>query len=219
MNELVKALKNFIVRDIIYIIGGASVIITFLYLFGKIDTIRKETPTVIYLFIAGISYVIGYCIQELFSFLHIVTTASYFKPCAVQKWLYHCLTLSKWKEIALNENQLDEAELLIQEKACTDTKADRERIISLMMVGTTMGPCTFVSGILLVIGAIAINLNFCCRPTRVTVNTCFDLKLGITFLLASLLLIILGWIKGMQLMKNTEQLYNRLRENQLPEYG
>lgn len=62
MNELVKALKNFIVRDIIYILGGASVIISFLYLFGKIDIIRKETPTVIFLFIAGIGYVIGYSI-------------------------------------------------------------------------------------------------------------------------------------------------------------
>ncbi len=28
MNELFKALKNFIVRDIIYIIGGASVILS-----------------------------------------------------------------------------------------------------------------------------------------------------------------------------------------------
>jgi len=55
MNELVKALKNFIVRDIIYIIGGASVILSFLYLFKKIGIITKDTPAAIYLLIAGIA--------------------------------------------------------------------------------------------------------------------------------------------------------------------
>ncbi len=41
MNELVKALEKFIVRDLIYIIGGASVYLVF-YIFLMTHILRKN---------------------------------------------------------------------------------------------------------------------------------------------------------------------------------
>jgi len=68
-----------------------------------------------------------------------------------------------------------------------------------MQVGTTIGPCSIVSGVLLLIKAIVINYN----P--------FNWALSIAVISVGILLIILGWIKAMQLMKNTEDHYNYYR--------
>ena len=65
MNELIKTLKNFLVRDLIYIIGGSTVIICLSYSFGILC--KSSLPTPYYLFIVGIAYAIGYTIQEIFS--------------------------------------------------------------------------------------------------------------------------------------------------------
>jgi len=164
MDELVKALKNFIVRDIIYIIGGASVILGFLCLLKRMDIV-KGASTVSYLYVAGISWVIGYCVQELFSLLHIVTTSSYFNLPDYFRWLlgrsYERLVGEPWEVIFPDipvgplrhkrvSKRLHEADMIIREKASVDNKADRERIISLMMVGTTIGLCAFLSSFLIV---------------------------------------------------------------------
>jgi len=233
MNELVKALKNFIVRDIIYIIGGASVILSFLYLFNKLDIIGKEIPTAVYLFLAGIAYVIGYCIQELFSLAHIVTTASYFEPWLILRRLYYSFLHRPWTDIFPDIpdgeqrrehifRRLDEAELKIQEKACPDNKAERERLISLMLVGTSIGPCSLVSGFLLLykayltlfktlLGNPAMFLQDSEELRHLILLLVFHFALGLVVLLIGGFLIMLGWVKALQAMKYTEALYTHVK--------
>jgi len=209
MNELVKTLKNFIVRDIIYIIGGSSVIVSFLYLFNKTDAFGKEIHTAIYLLVAGLAYMIGYCIQETASWIRIVTTASFFEPWPILTWFYCRFLHRKWEpifsDIAEGEyrrnnilERLDQAELIIKEEASEDNKAERDRIISLMHMGTTMGPCSLVSCILLLIKAI-IDINC---------SLGFNITILVSVLIIGGLMIVLAWIKALQLMKNTEDLYN-----------
>ena len=216
MDELVRTLKNFIVRDIIYIIRGASVILSFLYLFNRICFITGSDSTFVWLFAIGISYVIGYCIQEFFSLIRFVTTANYFQPWRPIKWLYRLSQHEEWEgifpDITDEQNpqqeisrKMSEADIKINEKASPDNKAFRERITSHMMIGTTIGPCGFVSGILLLIKACILNRN-CSRE--------FNIWLTICVLLISILLILFGWIKGLQFMKNTEALYNSLQKTE-----
>jgi len=271
MDELVRALKNFIVRDIIYIIGGASVILSFLYLFNRICIITDSDCTFVWLFAIGISYVIGYCLQESFSLLRFVTTANYFQPRFPLTWLYRRSQHEEWKgifpDITNGPNcqeeiykKMREADMEINEKASPDNKTFRERITYHMMIGTTIGPCAFVSGIILLIKAFILNRN-CARElnTYLTIGvvivvlvivacllldwikgfqfigpsslvfgilvftmakfynrncTCkFNIYLAICVLTISILLILFGWIKGLQLMKNTEALYNSLQRN------
>jgi hypothetical protein len=247
MNELVKALKNFIVRDIIYITGGACVMLSFLHLFYKInDVFSKDTHIAIYLLLAGIAYAIGYCIQDTASWIKIVTTANVKNPPKFIESLYKRFTgEDKWE----NAKQDNNAELIIQERSCQDVKVDRERIISLMQVGTTIGPCSIVSGLLLfckvalnllkmvqiffqnfsvldgVIIAVIIVVSFLAVFAFFRLLTLlmsfillslvfstktlgFDLSLAYAATLIGICLIILGWLKAMQLTKNTKTLQN-----------
>jgi len=251
MNELVKALKNFIVRDMVYIIGGTCVMLSFLNLFCKIDDVlSKETHIAIYLFLAGIAYATGYCVQDTASWMKIVTTANVKNPPKFIESLYKRFTgEDKWE----NANQNRSAELIIQETACQDVKVDRERIISLMQVGTTIGPCSILSALLLfckampslletvqifiqdfsvqdavvivviiVVSFLAIFVFFQLLSLVIpfillslvfsTKTLGFDLSLAYAGILIGICLIILGWIKAMEVTKNTETLSNFYKE-------
>lgn len=276
MNELVKALKNFIVRDIIYIIGGASVILSFLYLCCKIDTSKQsinitiipESANVIFYIIGiGLAYVIGYCIQEVFSLLHVVTTANYFRPRFPLRWLYRCLVGENWEDVFSDPDipdgrqhrqevskRLRKADITINEKTSQDNKTYRERLTSLMMIGTVLGPCALVSGLLLLWKALPtfsekFITSFENLPEVIFVTIAvfvivivflkvfvflippafmmlivfskklpFDMVLALGLILISVCLIVLGWIKGLQLMKNTEDFYNFSRNRCFREY-
>jgi len=205
MNELVKAIKNFIVRDIIYIIGGTSVIVSFLYLHGQLKMIiSTNTQTAVYFFVAGLSYPIGYCIQEIASITRIVTTASYFDPWPILTRVYRRFTHEPWKDPykKLGErenivNKVKEDELRIQRYASERQMAEIERTISFMQLGTTLGPCGIVSSALILIRAI-------CR------NCCFDMWLFRTTLIISVFLITMGWLKALQLIRQKHDLAESL---------
>jgi hypothetical protein len=168
MNELVKTLKNFIVRDMIYIVGGVCVIVSFLHLHGYLKkVISKDTNVAVYLFIAGLSYPVGYCIQEVASLIKIVTTGHDFEPGRVRTKLYERYTGSTWsifsdikdgdrkKRREKIVKELDKAGRIFQ---CLDAensiRTELERIISHMQIGTAIGTCAVVSGLLLLFKAV-----------------------------------------------------------------
>jgi len=88
MVESLKALKDFIFRDILYILGGVSVILSILYAYDKMDVVCKDLSIFIVLYIVGISYVLGWLIQTTFSVFHIVTTSQNYRP---KRWLIKLL--------------------------------------------------------------------------------------------------------------------------------
>ncbi len=47
MDSLIKAFEKFIVRDLIYIVGGTCVMLSFLYLLGKMNVLEKYSMTVV----------------------------------------------------------------------------------------------------------------------------------------------------------------------------
>ncbi|MFA5251717.1 MAG: hypothetical protein WC454_03925 [Phycisphaerae bacterium] len=279
MSKLVKSIRNFIVRDITYIIGGASVILSFLYVWGKIDVSKKtinitiipeSANIVFYIIVIGMAYAVGYCFQEIFTLLHIVKTADYFRPRFPLRWLYRCLVGEKWEDIFPDipkgrgrrwevTKRLRQANIMINEKASPDDKIHREWMSSFIMVCTTLGPCAMVSGLLLLWKGIPIffrnNLDIYAdlKPyigdspeiiflmvlafvtfmvlTRLSVflipfafvalvmfskKITFDIALAISVILISMALITLGWIKGLELMKNTETLYHRKLRDYIP---
>lgn len=64
MDESLKALKDFIFRDILYILGGVSVILSILYAYDKMDVVCKDLSIFIVLYIVGISYVLGFRVVD-----------------------------------------------------------------------------------------------------------------------------------------------------------
>ncbi len=149
MDELAKAFKDFIARDLIFIIGGSSVVLAFLYLF---DCFRPYDafPVPYYLIAAGIAYTVGYALQDFSCLIGFVTTARlHLKPpsCFVQCLYSRFLREEPWKNT--KGLDLDRAADWIKEKP--HQRAEYERIITLMQVGTTMGPCSLVSGVLVLL--------------------------------------------------------------------
>ena len=276
MSKLVKSIRNFIIRDIIYILGGASVILGFLYVWGKIDVSKKsininivpESANIIFYIIGiGLAYAVGYCLQEIFSLLHIVKTSDYFRPWFPLRWLYRCLAGERWQDIFPDipkgrrrrwdvTKRLRQANIIINEKASQDDKTHREWIASFIMVCTTLGPCALVSGVLLLWKSLP---TFLKNSPTITANLrayfgdslqlaflilvaliilivlvklfvfliplafvmlivfskelAFDMALALSVILISIALMTLGWIKGLELMKNTEVLYHKFQEH------
>lgn len=275
MSKMAKSIRNFIVRDMTYIIGGISVILGFLYVWGKIDVSKKtinitivpESANIIFYIIGiGLAYAVGYCLQEIFSLLHIVKTADYFRPWFPLRWLYRCLMGERWEDIFPDipkgrqrrwdvTKRLRRANITINEKASQDDKTHREWIASFIMVCTTLGPCALVSGLLLlweglptffknnpeiaanlttylgdslevafliivafIILIVLVKLSVFLIPFAFVAlivfskKFTFDMALALSVILISIALITLGWIKGLELMKNTEVLYRKLQE-------
>jgi hypothetical protein len=65
MGELPRNVREFIVRDLIYIAGGGLVIVSFLYRFDRLPD--QDTPLAFYLLGAGAAYVVGSALQDIFS--------------------------------------------------------------------------------------------------------------------------------------------------------
>jgi len=68
-----------------------------------------------------------------------------------------------------------------------------------MQVGTTIRPCGIISGVLLLMKAARTESEF-------------DIISARSVIVLSILLLLLGWIKGVQVMKYTNDLYTHLKE-------
>jgi len=95
--ELPKNIRQFIVRDLVFLTGGGSVLTSFLYCFDRLP--RKETPVAFYLLGAGVAYVIGCALQDLFSIARIVTTGPVPRPGKFLQFIYRSFTGEEWTDL------------------------------------------------------------------------------------------------------------------------
>lgn len=146
MGELPRNVREFIVRDLIYVVGGGTVLTSFLYRFDRLPD--KDTPLAFYLLGAGIAYVIGNALQDVFSILGLVTTAPVFRLGKRWKCIYQRFTNEKWRD--LDNTSPDKTRWAIRRLRREDRcyAADYERLISGVILAATMAPCTFVSSLL-----------------------------------------------------------------------
>jgi len=143
MNELISALRRFIMRDLTYLIGGGSLVASVLYTLDRLP--KPGADLTLYLLIAGISYVVGYALQDSFGLLHIVPTTA---PRALNPYcqsLYRCYVREAWTDIPVGMSFQRAEERLSDERQM----AWLERITSLQQVGTTVGPCWLTSSVFL----------------------------------------------------------------------
>ncbi len=194
MDELVRSLRRFIARDVIFIVGGSAVILSFCYAFDRLWILDMPRP--LYLVAAGFAYVLGYVVQDLFGLLRLVTTAHVFNPPGWVRRIYRLHTGREWVEIAPFDG---EGALLAIERAAAKgevpeaTSNRLERLVALRQVGTTLGPCCLLSCGFLLFRAFKFQ-----DP--------FDIGLGVAVLVLGAALVVLGWLKGAQQMELTHRL-------------
>jgi hypothetical protein len=197
MENLVKALGRLATRDIPHIIGGASVILSFLYLFANLSIpIDLSTPEV--LLFVGIAYVVGYTIQDTLGLTPIINSSIVVRPGAFLKWLYKKWARTEW-EVAKNFDIYREYVQMYIHLNFEQTTAI-ERIIFLKTIGNSTGSNWLVASLLLGIKG----LN---TPTT------FNISLAVSAFIISVILILLGWLQGLQAIKALFELHKASSSN------
>jgi len=194
MDEFVKAFRHFITRDVIYVIGGSCIVVSFLYAFDRFHT--ADMPIAIQLFVAGVSYVLGYAAQEAFGLLRVTSTEHQPNPPSLVLWLFRRFTHKTWTPIDAATYESASATVAQRTSDIGDEALSRlDRIIVLKQVGTTMGACGAVSSV--VVGMRALRSG-----------DAFDVALSIGILAATVVLIAIAWVKRLDLSRVTVRLAN-----------
>jgi hypothetical protein len=177
MDELLRSLKHFITRDVVYLVGGGTMMLAFSYGFS-LDW-KAELPVALYLLLAGIAYVLGYAAQDIAGTIRLARTIPPKKLFFPMTIIYRLFFGSKWKDITSPTDLHDIAFRLPDEQ----DRIRHERIVTLKQVGTTMGPSCLISSCFLHIRATA---------TRSQIDTTlFWLSISLGFLF-----IVLAWLKA-----------------------
>jgi hypothetical protein len=185
ISDLPKSIRDFLARDLAYVVGGGTVLTSFFYSFNRLPT--GEIPVAFTLLGIGLSYVIGYAIQDLFSISRIVTTAQVPNPNRFLKWAYKRFENRPWKD--LPECSFDDAGHAIQSFLNNDlSRSLYERTISFLILGATNGPCMFVASLFVFV-------RWCLNPNF------FDFVLIVLSLLLGCGLVILCWLKAMEMTR------------------
>lgn len=195
MDALIKALKDFIFRDIFYVIGGVSVIFSILYAFGKMDVIGEKPSTLIVLYIAGIGYVLGWIIQTSFSVFRFITTSQSYRP--IKYSLIRLLYRGFMHESLPKVDPFDQDEYSdkINEKAKPRSIAESDRITNHLQICTTIGPCAFVTGFILLV----FRIDFVMHRFSAVGTTCLPKGFDICIILIGLILMLLARVMILRL--------------------
>jgi len=192
-------------RDVMYILGGASVILSAAYLS---ETACNTSFLFKGLFLRGfplflgigLSYVVGYVVQELAHMTRIVTVHAWSPPGGVAKFFYKCYTKKDWKEYKKNDD-FDEFKFALHPYMKSEEDlpergfAFLQRYITLKHVGITIGANLFIAGCLLLI------------QSGVSGWDGHNIILAIATVVLSLKLLIFGRIKGLEQYRYMAILY------------
>ncbi len=180
MDNIIKALEKFLTRDLLYILGGSSILLSIGFYFEL--QLPSSVENYLLCFYIGVSYVIGYIVQETISLLPILTTA-HFKPNTFIKKIYKIFNNHDFNENIQLNNIVSFTKIY---PSLSDKQAEQiERTITLKHVGATMGSNWLVCSIFLIISATHSPCNF-------------KIFLASSIFILSLFLILISWVKGAQ---------------------
>lgn len=180
MDEVIKAFREFIARDLVLIISGAVVVGTFLYIFKRVP--EPNDSWVLFALLAGIAYFVAYAIQDTLCVFRVLPSAPVSDPGSFVRWMYAGLYHGQrqWREIG-REIELDEA----RHRVPPERQPELERLITLQQLGTAGGPCIFLSGV----GFLVEWLQS---------RSSFDAAVAIAGCVVGLVLVCLAWLKAAQ---------------------
>ena len=189
LSNLIKALSDFISRDIMYLVGGGSIFVTLYYVSEQ--SLPNDYPAPMWLLAAGMAYGTGYAIQEILCLFPFLTTAPVFSPGRFTRWLYRRFTLDDWRSVERSDWEMNHQRFYVRAK--DRNFAEYQRILALMQIGSTLGANWLVCSIILWIyaGLHAAKCQF----------TLTEIVLASSTLGLSLGLISTCWIKGLQQIK------------------
>ena len=177
MGELFKALRHFVTRDLVFVLSGSIELAAALYYLDWLPT--KETPTAFHFFGLGVAYVLGFITHGIARVLGIVRSTSPRSLPPLARWLYRRYKNKSWTDISADTKFLEVRDDITNERI----QAEFDRIVTMKLIGTAVGPACLVSSAILIARRLRIHSD-----ER-------DLLVGVATAIAGMLLIAIGWIK------------------------
>ena len=168
-------------RDLSYIIGGSAIILSFFYAFDRFP--GESTSTFWYVLGVAFAYVIGYAIQDALGLCRVIRMKAGHPPTRLGSWLYKRYDLTPPQ--SFDEGNYNRGKRWLYTSAPQRFKDDHERIEGLKQVAFTVGPCFFISGM------IVLTRNY-------SATAAFDRAVSCALLVIGAVLFVLGWLKVTQ---------------------
>ena len=181
MGDIFKAFEKFLFRDVSFLLGGSVVLASIMYVFDKLPT--ADLPTFKMFIAAGVAYAVSYCLQDFLTMLRVVRTKAGLPPEWPGTLLYR--SFDRRAAVSFEANEYDSAKRWLYEHAPQRFRDDHERIESLKQVGTSLGPCFILAGI----------IRFFHEPVAVPP---FEIAVSIALFVLGIGLWLLGWLKVTQ---------------------
>ena len=205
MGDWATLFKNFIYRDVAFILGGSIVLASFAHCFGLFQLCDKANADVrlpLALLLAALAYVVGYGAQDIGGVIRVSSTAVPYEPRWFGRWLYHRFTRSEWKAVNYAKEPFEEFEIEMSLwKIPPRTLQALDRIVSLKVVSACIGACAFLSAVFILIHWFQLGMQ-----------SRLDVVFFIAAVLLGLVLICLGRLKAMQEM----QFYQAMKKQGYP---
>ena len=183
---VIKAFTKFLYRDVVFALGGSVIIVTLLYAFEKIPAPKCPIAAYKYVVAAGVSYAIGYAVQDFFSLLGLVRTGAAVPPNVFGRFLYRLFERDPRELKSFTSEDYGKAWHWLYQKETPERYRDNhERTESLKQVGTVFGPCFAISGVILLKVYFSNGKNF-------------DLTIAVASIILGIVLWSLGWLKVTQ---------------------
>ena len=196
LDKLFHNLKKFIFRDLMYTFSGTLIIFTFMMLFdlsllqNNLNSLKQIFNLPEYVFIAIfilLSYIIGYTIQEIFSYVPFLNKTTYKKPKRFYSFLIKLFLVNG----ADTYNNLPDKINADKLSFCTDnhlsdkTKVRIDRRANMMLMGGAIGSGGIIISILILI--------------KIILDNKMDLLLaGLIIIILSLSMFLINRIKNIQ---------------------
>lgn len=204
MGDWATLFKNFIYRDVAFILGGTIVLASVTYSFDLWDPkkLPSEMPVPYVILFTALAYVVGYGVQDIGGVFRISSTAVPYTPKGGGRCLYRAFTRFCWKPVDYADGMTPvefEIEMGRQDIPARTLQA-LDRILSLKVISTCIGASLILSAVFT-----AIHWFRSGRQFR-------DVVLFFSCLAFGLALIGLGRLKAMQEM----QFYQAMKKQRYP---
>ena len=146
--------KNFIYRDVAFILGRSIVLATVAHYFGPfhLKDLRESLPAPSIILFAALAYVVGYGVQDLGGVLRISSTAIPYQPCRFGQRLYRCFTRMEWLDVDYGVSNAVEFEVEMgRQDIPPRTLQALDRIVSLKVVSMCVGASSIASAVVIAI--------------------------------------------------------------------
>jgi hypothetical protein len=151
MNDLVRAIREFLYRDLAFLLGGTLVIASIAYslrhwLPDLLPSDLRNPPTWSLFVFSAMAFVVGYAVQDIGGVIGITFTGYVANPKWICRWLYSRFVGASWMETNVPGNDRFQFEVLIGRLDLPQPIArNLERILSLKVIGMCVGSCSLLS--------------------------------------------------------------------------